>query len=129
MELALQVNDDVLCGTLSGEVDLTGSIDAFTRVYRSAGAAGLKKALVDCSGVYGELSTIQRYELGEKVAELYHRDRGTLRIAVVGRPPLLTGFAAMVASNRGLAAQVFETSSDALKWLDRRTHASPNNQS
>lgn len=118
MDLTIEVNDDVLCATASGEVDLATSIDAFTRIYREASIAGLKKALVDCSGIRGELSTAQRYELGESVTAAYHREGGSLRIAVIGRPPVLTGFGALVASNRGLPAQVFESKFKALEWLN-----------
>lgn len=118
MDLVLEASHDVLYGTLSGDVDLTDLIDAFTRIYRFAGSSRLKKALIDCSAVRGELSTMQRYELGDKVAALYHRENGSVRFAVIGHPPMLNGFAALVASNRGVAAQVFETGADALEWLD-----------
>jgi hypothetical protein len=39
-------------------------------------------------------------------------------MALVGHPPALNGFGALVAQNRGMDAKVFATAADAMRWLD-----------
>jgi hypothetical protein len=41
----------------------------------------------------------------------------TPKVATVGKLPLMNGFAARVASNRGLAAETFSESQKAMDWL------------
>jgi len=38
-------------------------------------------------------------------------------VAVIGKPPLVTGFGAQVASNRGLPSMTFSERQPALNWL------------
>jgi hypothetical protein len=73
--------------------------------------------LVDCSSVEGELSTLDRYELGRSVAEYCNSRSTTPKIATVGKLPLITGFAALVASNRALVAETFSELQEAIDWL------------
>ena len=55
----------------------------------------------------GELSDLERYEIGKSMAEncLSHSMFPT--IALVGKPPTITGFEALVATNRGLTVFTF----------------------
>ena len=41
----------------------------------------------------------------------------SLKIATVGKPPTINGFAAQVACSRGLTAEVFPERQPALDWL------------
>ena len=40
------------------------------------------------------------------------------KVAIVGKPPLINGFGALVASNRGVAAETFSDSAQATGWLN-----------
>lgn len=117
MDLVLQTRDDILLGTLKGDANLKESIGAFTRVCLYAGEKGLQKALIDCTAVSGELSTTERFELGETAAAYCCQAGAILRIAVLGRQPVINGFGALVASNRGIQTQVFGDQAEALSWL------------
>ena len=43
--------------------------------------------------------------------------RVTPKVATVGKPPLINGLAARVASNRGLVAETFSELQEAMDWL------------
>jgi len=117
MDLKVESADGVLVATAAGRVSLSEAIRVFTKVCDVASARGFDRILVDCLAVEGELSTVDRYELGRTMAEYCNSRSTTPRVATVGKLPLMNGFAARVASNRGLAAETFSESQKAMDWL------------
>jgi hypothetical protein len=79
---------------------------------------GLDKILVDCFALEGELSTLERYKLGCTIAEYCKSRSMNPKVATVGKLPVIDGFAALVASNRGLIAETFTELPPALDWLN-----------
>jgi hypothetical protein len=57
--------------------------------------------------VEGELSDLERYEIGKSMAENCLNHSMFPAVAVVGKPPTITGFEALVATNRGLTVFTF----------------------
>lgn len=115
----LNAEDGILVANAVGRASLREATNVFTDACDAAAERGLDRILIDCLLVEGQLSSMERYELGRTVAE-YCRKRSTSpQVAVVGKPPLVDGFAARVASNRGLGVETFSESPEAMDWLRR----------
>jgi hypothetical protein len=75
----------------------------------------------------GELSVMNLYAIGKAMAEYCLSKSIHAKLAVIGKPPIVTGFGAEVASNRGLTSKTFSESQSALNWLrafGRKAHGS-----
>jgi hypothetical protein len=116
-DLNVKSKEGVLVANAAGQVSLKEAINVFTKACDVAAERGLDRILVDCLSVEGELSTVERYELGRIVAERCRSRSTNPKVATVGKPPLIDGFAARVASNRGLVAETFSESQKAMDWL------------
>lgn len=80
---------------------------------------GVDRILVDVSVAEGDLSCFDRYELGRTMADYYVSKSMAFKVATVGKPPLVDGFAALVASNRGVTAETLLDTTRAAEWLNR----------
>src|SRR5690348_1886103 len=98
MDLPVKSDEGVLVATAAGRVSLSEAIIIFTRACDVAAERGFNLILVDCLSVEGELSTMERYELGRTMAEYCTSRSLTPKVATVGKLPLINGFAARVAS-------------------------------
>ena len=96
---------------------MSEAISVFTKACDVGAERGFDRILVDCLSVEGELSTMERYELGRTVAEYCNSRSISPKVATVGKPPLINGFAAQVAWNRGVVAETFSELQKALDWL------------
>jgi len=117
MDLTFESRDGVLLAKARGGVSLPEAIGVFTKACDLAAERGLNRILVDCLSVEGELSTMERYELGRTVAEYCNSRSMTSAVATVGKPPVVDGFGALVAWNRGLVVKTFSESQEAMDWL------------
>jgi hypothetical protein len=117
MALTVDLTDAVVVATAAGRVTLSDAISIFTKACDVAAERGFDRVLVDCLSVEGELSTMERYELGRTVAEHCSSRSMTPKVATVGNPPVIDGFAARVASNRGIVAETFSEMQKAMGWL------------
>jgi hypothetical protein len=96
----VESKEDYLEVTLAGQVSFSEATVFLTKVRDVATERGFDKVLVDCLSVSGELSSFERYELGQILAEHWQKGlSGTPRRAIVGTPPTINGFGALVASN------------------------------
>ena len=100
-------------------MSLREAIRVFTKACDVAAEKGLNLILVDCLSVKGELSTLERYELGRTMAEYSLSRDENAHIATIGQPPTINGFVAQVARNRGLNAETFSERQPALDWLNK----------
>ena len=119
MDLNLESRDGFLLATATGRISLKEAINAFKETCDAAVQRGFRKIIFDLLEVTGELSQLDLYELGKTVADYYLQHLKIPIVAVVGRPPLVHGFGARVASNRGLTTEVFLEGQAALEWLNR----------
>ena len=76
----------------------------------------LNRILIDGLGAKGVLTTIDRYDLGVKLVAYCGEHKLWPRLAFVGQPPVVDGFGALVARNRGLVAETFPNRKEALEW-------------
>jgi hypothetical protein len=120
LDLILQPRDGFLLAIASGEQSLIEAIQICMDVCDVAAGLGLRKILLDCVTVEGDLAADERFELGKSIAEY-----GLLRLrvptlALIGKPPAVTGLGARVASNRGMPVEVFSDRERGLDWLRSR---------
>src|SRR5215469_4825165 len=85
----------------------------FRKAVDAAVEEGINLILVDCSAMTSVLSRLERYNLGSLGAEYALQRTIALKVAVVGTPPVIDGFGALVASNRGVTTETFSDTSNA----------------
>jgi hypothetical protein len=117
MQLRLASRDDFLLATAAGPVSRVGVLRVFKNVIDTAVERGFDKILIDFLAVTGELSVMDLYEIGKAMAEYCLSKSICPKVALIGKPPTVTGFGAQVASNRGLTSITFTESQPALNWL------------
>ena len=109
--------------TLAGETNGRLAEEMYREVLRECVAGGCSKLLLDCRGLSGEFSTVDRYWFGRVVAEenaaALAAGRGRVQVALVGGEPLLETrrFGQTVATNRGAWVQVTDDLAAAYRWL------------
>ena len=121
MELKkIEPREDYLLVTLAGQVSFSEATVVLIKIRDVATQMGFDRVLVDCLSLSGELSSFERYKLGQILAQHWQKGlSGTPKIAIVGTPPTINGFGALVASNRGFLAKTFPELPKALDWLNR----------
>jgi hypothetical protein len=72
------------------------------------------RIVLDCFGVEGEFSDLEKYETGQSMAETCLSRSMYPTITLIGKPPTITEFEALLARNRGLTASRFPTAKD---WI------------
>jgi hypothetical protein len=116
MQVAVDPGARFVRCTVGGRVDM----EQAQRLLREFGAAAPqatpRRLLLDLLGVVGDLQIAQQYSVGATSIEAF---RGFSRVAVVQAMRANNGFGALVAKNRGLNMEVFETEAAALSWLLR----------
>ena len=82
-----------------------------------AAGLGLRKIVLDCCTLRGDLSPEERFELGNQIAEYCRSKLRVPAVAVIGKPPAVTGLCARVAANRGMPVETFSDRQQGLDWL------------
>ena len=94
MQLTLVPQDGILLATAAGPVSKKEVLRVFKKVIDTATELGFDKILINFLAATGSLSDLDRYDIGKAMAE-YCRNKSILpRVAVVGKPPIVTGFGA-----------------------------------
>ena len=117
MDLKLESRDGFLLATVTGKVSLAEAIKVYKKSCDAAVRRDLGIILFDFLGLTGELSDLERYELGKQGAEYCLNLSPTLKTAVIGKPPTVDGFVARVASNRGIVVEIFPERQAAMDWI------------
>jgi len=119
MEVKFDPRTDCVFATVTGPMAPERMLPIFYSIIDTAIERALGRILIDFSESDGTLATGERFNLGERTAAYYLSKSRTIRpkIASVGKAPLVDGFGAMVASNRGLNAKAFSDVQQALDWL------------
>jgi hypothetical protein len=114
MEFKLELRDQVLVAEVSGQLTFREALEVCMRACDGAAEKGFSTFLLDASAVGGELSNLDRYELGKTVADYCVAHGWCYKVALLGDEPAVTGFGALVASNRGLVVETFRERKKAL---------------
>lgn len=116
MRLDLSFRDEkefLSCG-VRGAYSLADFLRLADRVMDECATRGATRALVDITGVNGDIPQIDRYRLGVYCAE---RPKRPERLAVVARREIINWMFENVASNRGLSTCVSADPTYAQNWL------------
>jgi hypothetical protein len=117
MELKLESRKGLLLATVTGRVSFSEALECWKKVCDAAAGRGCRKILFDWLGVEGEISDLEKYEVSKNILEYCAHTSIFPTVAVVGKPPTITGFGALVASNRGLTVFTFSERKAGLEWL------------
>jgi hypothetical protein len=117
MKLKLESREGYLLATIKGRLSLSEAIEGYKKACDVAAERGFDRILADCSAVEGNLSDLERYQLGRTIAEYSLSRYKNLNIATIGQPPAIN--VAQVARNRGLNAETFSEWQPAMEWLNR----------
>jgi hypothetical protein len=118
LHVEMELQGAILLVTASGTATFESALRCFKQVFDTAKEKGVSKILVNSLAANGELSTSERYELAMGIVA-HVRLRGmNPRIAMVGHPPTVNGFAMRVSQNRDVSAETFSDLEQALHWLN-----------
>ncbi|HYL02687.1 MAG TPA: hypothetical protein VEU54_04650 [Steroidobacteraceae bacterium] len=113
-KLAIEASDQYLRVTVKGTYGFGRSRRLIHAVRELSDRHHLRRILADVTGVTGVPPDIDRFELGERIAEVFG---STHTLAVIAREEAVNRLAETVAQNRGAALRVFLTEQEALTWL------------
>jgi hypothetical protein len=116
MDLKLELHDRVLVAEFTGRLTLLEAVRVCMLACDGAAERSCTAILLDASAVKGKLTLFEQYELGKTIAEYCITHGWCYRVAALGKP-VVTDFAALVASNRGLEAECFSDRQKAMEWL------------
>jgi len=106
-----------LLATITGRVSFREALECWKTVCDAAARSGCGKILFDWLGAEGEISDLEKYEVSKNIVEYCVHTSMFPTVAVVGKPPTITGFGALVAWNRGLTVFTFSERQAALDCL------------
>jgi len=114
---SMEVQGALLLVVVNGEVSFNAAWDVLKQTYDTALEKQLNLILVDALAVEGKLTSFEKYRLGTETVTYFRSKQMQPRIACVGKPPSMDGFAVLVAKNRWVAAEKFSNRQEALNWL------------
>ena len=101
-----------------GHVSFPEGIDLLSRAVVFSRETGIQRLLIDLRNLtgLGSPGTVERFTLGEQMARAA---MAAVKVVVVARPEILDPdrFGVVVARNRGLFSNAFDSEEEALKWL------------
>lgn len=118
----LEVRHDCVRLVAGGSFSLPVALNHFRLLLETASRLKLTKALCDVRNVSGEPTLVQRFEMGQFIANLFSEnpEYHSIRLAVLGNEPIISPdrFAETVARNRGATGKVFTDPQEAAAYLD-----------
>ncbi len=113
-KFAIEANREYLRVTAKGTYGFGRTRRLISVIRESSDGHQLRRVLVDLTGITGQPPDIDRFELGERLAQVFG---STVTVAIIGRKESVNRLAETVAQNRGTALRVFFTEREALSWL------------
>ena len=113
-KLAIEANREYLRVTATGTYGFGRTRRLIYVIRESSDGHQLRRVLLDLTGVIGRPPDMDRFELGERLAQVFG---STYTLAIIGRKESVNRLAETVARNRGADLRVFFTEQDALNWL------------
>lgn len=118
LKYKITVKPSYLHVTFTGAFTINDAKHAFQEIFSSTTQHRLSKVLVDIRSLEGDMTTTERFELGEYIAQ--ENCKYALQIGVLGVGSLVEPerFGELVARNRGANLKVVTDLQEILKWLD-----------
>ena len=121
MDIILEPREGFLLAIATGEVSFDDALRSLRDMCDFAAGLGLRKILLDCVALQGDLTPDERFELGRSIAEYCRSKLRVPAVAVIGKSPAVTGYGANAATNRGMPVEKFSDREQGLDWLRTRT--------
>ncbi len=113
-----EIKKDYSCYRLSGHGSLEDAASKIIEAIAFAQEQGISRLLIDAMKWTGHASpsTVERYNWATAFTEVA---QGKVKIALLIRPELMdpNKFEVLVATNRGMTGNVFDSEKDAIAWL------------
>jgi hypothetical protein len=113
-KLASEANGEYLRVTAKGNYGFGRTRRLISVVRDLSDRHQLQRVLLDLTGVIGVPPDADRFDLGERLAQVFG---STCTLAIIGREASVNRLAETVAQNRGVELRVFFTEREALSWL------------
>ncbi len=117
LQIDIELQGGLMLVTARGTLAFDAVLRILKQVCDTAAEKQVKKILVNSLAVDGDLTTLERYQLGVEVAAYIMQRQKNTRLAFVGQPPQMDGFGVRVAQNRGMTVEMFSSQQEALNWL------------
>ena len=114
--------------TCTGAFAGAGLLDVHAQAFAQAAAEGSMAILVDTTGLEAFAPTpLARFDFAAALAKLQREQGQRIHVAFVGKPPIVDPdrFGETVALNRGASCGVFESITDAERWIDELAQTRP----
>ena len=122
MNVNISVEVSHILVMVDGVYDQSDAMDNFRKAFDAARKVKIPRLLMDARKVVGEISTMERFEIGVLLSELVNRqaDGPFTRIAIIGNELIVDPhrFVEIVAVNRGVQLKVTTDPKEALEWLE-----------
>jgi hypothetical protein len=118
LHIEIEFQEALLVVTARGSVAFDAALRLFRNVFDTAAENLVTGILVDALAVEGELAAFERYQLGSELGSYLAERQMNFKLALVGGPPAVTGFAVRVLQNRDIVARTFSDQREALSWLE-----------
>lgn len=115
VETEVTKKEDYIYFKIKGDYSWKNERPKFDEIVKASDNLNCETILLDCREINYDVSTFDRYEIGEYIAENY--GERNLKIALLGNPKKLDRFTETVAQNRGANFRMFTEENEALKWL------------
>src|SRR5215510_8968300 len=115
LEVDLDVDGSMLVAVVKGPLSFEEGWRVLKQICDTALEKRLNRIIIDGLGAHGVVTAIDRYDIGVKLVAYCGDHRLWPRLAFVGLPPVVDGFGALVAKNRGLATETFPNRQEALE--------------
>jgi hypothetical protein len=115
--VTFEIDGEILMATVEGTVPFQEALRIWREIIAVAVEHRIRRVLADCLRAEAQLSTTDRYLMGQASAKDVQNRKIGLRFALVGVPPTVDGFGSLVARNQGIDISVFATVQEGLNWL------------
>lgn len=116
-DVVSSVEPDHLKLIVQGEFSADKMFQLVDFVRTAADKASRSKVLIDCSNIKGNLSEADRFQGGERVAQVFGN---RIKAAVVMPPGQVTKLGELTAINRGAVFLVTDSHDEAVEWIAKQ---------
>jgi hypothetical protein len=114
LEIQTTIESDFLRVTVTGDYSFSKLFEFIEFVRAKSDKNKRTRALIDCRAMAGMMTEIERFEGGQRIAEVFG---GHLKAALMMRPNAITRLGELAARNRGAKFFVTPSEPEALAWL------------
>ena len=113
-EEVITIDPDFLRVTTIGKYVFDDLFDFLGRVRSEADEARRNRVLIDCRQIDGKMTEAERFQGGQKIAEIFGN---RVKLAILMPPGNVSKLGELTAVNRGARVLVTDYETEALDWL------------